>query len=68
MVCINASFACVITFSRGSMCKPSNRGAVCALYLEFVMILMAFFCCRNILFMLDCDVQLYMFMQLSKWE
>ncbi len=63
MVCINDSLACIITLSRGSMCRCLNRGAVCALKLEFVMILMAFFCCRKILFMLDCDVQLYMFMQ-----
>jgi hypothetical protein len=50
-VCMNESLACVITFSRGSMLRLAKSGAVCAVYEEFVIILMAFFCWRNILLM-----------------
>jgi hypothetical protein len=45
------------------MLRCANRGAVCAVYAEFVMILMAFFCCRNILLTFVCEVQLYMLVQ-----
>jgi hypothetical protein len=45
------SLACVITFSRGSMLSLAKSGAVCAVYEEFVIILIAFFCWRNILLM-----------------
>jgi hypothetical protein len=41
---------------------------VCAVYEEFVIILMAFFCWRNILLMFVWDVQLYMLVQYSRWE
>ncbi len=60
------SFACVITFSSGSMLRLANRGAVREVYEEFVIILMAFFCRRNILLMFVCDVQLYMLVQYSR--
>ncbi len=43
-VCMNESLACVITFSSGSMLRLANSGAVWAVYEEFVIILMAFFC------------------------
>ena len=49
MVCINVSLACVITFSSGSMFRLAKRGAVCAVWKEFVIIIMAVLCCRNIL-------------------
>ncbi len=50
------------------MLRRANRGAVCAVYAEFVMILMAFFCWRNILLMFVCEVQLYMLVQYSRCE
>jgi hypothetical protein len=62
---MNESLACVITFSSGSMLRLENKGAVCAVYDEFVIILMAFFCGRNILLMFVCEVQLYMLVQYS---
>ena len=61
--CMNATLACGMIFSRGSMLRLSKSGAVCSRQPAFARMRMAFFCCLNIAVVLVSDVHAYMLVQ-----
>ncbi len=60
---MNATLACGMIFSRGSMLRLSKSGAVCSRQPAFARMRMAFFCCLNIAVALVSDVNAYMLVQ-----
>ena len=57
--CTRVPLVSVISWLSGRILREANSGAVCAVYFDFVIVRMAFFCIKAILFRFLCEVQLY---------
>lgn len=57
--CTRVPLVSVISWFSGRILREANSGAVCAVYLDFVIVRMAFFCMMAILLRFFCEVQLY---------